>query len=184
MSTFTCLVTKAGLNLIATAEANQTQITLVQVNTGNGVLTLGQDPSTLTGLISDVQNYSIDGSNALTPYQCTVQFTVNSASVISTYQMTEVGLMAKIGSGPLTLIWYGYTNTPDTITPSGTSNATIDVNQLAIYFTNATTCIATQTPTVAVPMHAVTHITGGSDPIPLPSTTSIGALRQILAYGG
>lgn len=183
MATYQAVVTNAGRTLFSQAATGGGQVLPVRITTGDG--TLGSaDPTTLSALIHQVQDYSISSSNALVPYQSTYQFLIDSSQVIATYQLREIGLIAKLGTtGTETLIYYSYTTgTPDTISPSSGYNATIDFNTLTITFSNTPNTSATLTAVVPPALHAITHLqrTDGSstDPLPIVNTTDVGLVPR------
>jgi hypothetical protein len=177
MALYTATITNAGRTLIANAQAGSGTIYPVNIHTGDGLLVQGDDPLTLPALKHEVQDYSLEGSNALTAYQATFQFLIDSSTVTTSYALNEIGLYCKLGTaGTPTLVYYAYVpgGGGDVVIPSGTSNATIDTNYLTITFSNATTCFATLTPAIPPALHAKTHMdyTDGSSPDPIPVATA------------
>jgi hypothetical protein len=125
--------------MIANAQAGSGTIYPVNIHTVDGLLVQGDDPLTLPALKHEVQNYSLEGSNALTAYQATFQFLIDSSTVTTSYALNEIGLYCKLGTaGTPTLVYYAYVpgGGGDVVIPSGTSNATIDTNYLTITFSN------------------------------------------------
>lgn len=183
MAAYNAIITNLGRSLFQNAAIGSGQVYPVRITTGDG--TLGStDPTGLAGLIHPVQDYAISSSNALVPYQATFQFLIDSAHVLSTYAIREVGLIGKIGlSGTETLIYYGWTtDNPDTITPATGQSATIDFNSLTITFSSTPNTVATLTAVVPPALHAITHLqrTDGTstDPLPVATTTDVGLVPK------
>ena len=174
MALYNAVVTNDGRQLFAEAAAGGGQVIPVRVDTGDG--TLGAtDPTTLSNLIHLVQSYDINSSNALVPYQASFHFIIDSSDVDVTYQLREVGLIGKIGSGPETLIYYSSTvDPPDTIAPGSGDSEVLDFNTLTIVFSNTPNTIATLTAAVPPALHAITHLhrLDGSSPDPIPTANS------------
>src|SRR5260221_14455861 len=92
MAVYTSLVTNLGRALMANAQAGGGTIYPISVHTGDGILSLGDDPKTFSALKHEIQNYDITSSNALTPFQASFQFLINSSTLTASYAINELGL--------------------------------------------------------------------------------------------
>ena len=162
--------TQQGLRLLAKVQAGAA-LPFTRVAVGDGYLETGQDETALTALIDQKMNLSIS-SIVVTDPQATICSVISNAGLSAGFYWREIGVFATDPN--LGEILYGYDNAGSeaTFVPPASENSFTAVCNIAIAVANASSVTATINP--YLPAHEFTHVTGGSDPIPVATEAADG----------
>jgi microcystin-dependent protein len=171
MASYNLTVTNAGNTALASALANGWALNITSVQFGSGQIGTN-NPEAQTQLVNPQAYGTLVAENTLVQYQTSIEFTLSTTQVTYSFSMYEIGVWASLNGGAPLLFCYGWTTTPDTITPGGSTSAETYDFQLGIKYNQAATVSVTLSLSMSVPLHAATHIpgasgaNGGIDPLP------------------
>ena len=162
--------TQLGLRLLAKVQAGAA-LAFTRVAVGDGYVQNGQDPTQFTALLEQKMSLSIN-SIVVTDPQATICAVLSNVGLSTGFYWREIGVFAT--DPDLGEILYGYDNAgseAEFVPPASQSSFTAVCNT-AVIISNASSVTATINP--YLPAHASTHLTTGSDPIPVATTMADG----------
>jgi hypothetical protein len=112
------ILTTAGLNLLAQAQAGQT-LQFTQVVLGSGTWSSTMNPASMTSLVYPSQTVPIQSISVVGDGTARLRFTISNSSLSLGFLLSEIGIYAQTTSSPNTLYAVTYAQNPDFIPASG-----------------------------------------------------------------
>jgi hypothetical protein len=112
------ILTTAGLNLLAQAQAGET-LQFTQVVLGSGTWSSTMNPSSMTSLVYPSQTVPIQNISVVGDGTARLRFLISNSSLSVGYLLSEIGIYAQTQSSPNTLYAVTYANNPDFVPASG-----------------------------------------------------------------
>jgi hypothetical protein len=174
----TLILTNAAENFTSLAWASSGVITVTRVAFGSGFPGVSDYVPNYTSLKNQIMNGTITSINNLIAGQLTVRANISSANAPSTFNVNEIGVFGKYAGGPETLLAYCSTgaNTGDTVTPTGMGTPVIKDYAVLMIFQQAISSSGVIQLVQLVSPHALSHISTGTDPIPVCTSSHTGPL--------
>jgi hypothetical protein len=112
------ILTTAGLNLLAQAQAGET-LQFTQVVLGSGTWSSSMNPASMTSLVYPSQTVPIQSVSVVGDGTARLRFLISNSSLSLGYLLSEIGIYAQTTSSPNTLYAVTYANNPDFIPAAG-----------------------------------------------------------------
>jgi len=112
------ILTTAGLNLLAQAQAGET-LQFTQVVLGSGTWSSTMNPASMTSLVYPSQTVPIQSVSVVGDGTARLRFLISNSSLSLGYLLSEIGIYAQTTNSENTLYAVTYANNPDFIPAAG-----------------------------------------------------------------
>jgi microcystin-dependent protein len=170
-------ITNAGLQAINTILSTGGTLAFASADGGSGYPTGTDDPKTFTALKTPVMAAQPTSANNAVLYQSSYKIVFSSANAPFQFQLNEMGLWYSLNGATPFLFGYSTTGAAngDIITPTGPTGAVEKDYVIPVVYSQAVPVTTDVTLTGSTELHATTHLSTGTDPLPIASST-IGGL--------